>query len=54
MRYSFFEWLKELERRKNLIREPNNPKYWSEHSSTDFFKWARPSSDNIFLNNQNN
>jgi hypothetical protein len=54
MEYSFIEWFKEIERRKNLILEPDNIKYWSRHSETDFFKWARPSSDNNFLSQNKN
>lgn len=52
-RYSFVEWFtvlkKETVRKQNLLREPNNPMYWSRHGETDFHKWARPSCDNVYI-----
>lgn len=56
MELSFIEWLqylkKESVRKQNLLREPNNPLYWSPHRETDFI-WARPSCDNLYLAENN-
>lgn len=56
MKKSFIEWIsflkEEVIRKENLLREPNNPLYWSKHSDLDFFKWARPAADNCYLSEQ--